>query len=210
MAAGFIAYLAGLSLAKGIRGVVDRIYYGDWYSFRRAVQQLSRELASSVLEQDIIRILTEKIPDILHIEKAILILRSSDKQWSSPPQRNTPAAFEFTEALRALDSLPEVSGGETNAAIVPRGHPLVIWGVEAVLPLVHAERVMGCLLLGRKDSQSPYSARDLELLRTLSSFSGMAILNLELHQTLIRRECRAVAADLAGGIAHEIKMRYIP
>jgi signal transduction histidine kinase len=93
---------------------------------------------------------------------------------------------------------------------VPRNHPLAIWGIAVVLPLVHAERITGCLLLGKKDSQSPYSVRDLQLLNTLSSFSGMAIANLQLHHELVARECRAVAADLAGGIAHEINNALYP
>ena len=208
--AAFIAYLAGLSLAKGIRGVVDRVYYGDWYNFRYAVQHLSRQLAGSILEHDVVSILTERIPELLHIEKAVLLIRSESDQWVPPPQRNAPVAAGFADAVMKLEDFREVSCGEARAVLVPRGHPMAIWGISAILPLVHRDRVTGCLLLGRKDSQSPYSIRDLELLRTLSSFSGMAISNLQLHQQLIARECRAVAADLAGGIAHEINNALYP
>jgi signal transduction histidine kinase len=69
---------------------------------------------------------------------------------------------------------------------------------------------MGCLLLGRKDSHASYSIRDFQLLRTLSPFAGLAIMNLELHYDLVERECRAVAADLAGGISHEINNALYP
>ncbi len=206
----FIAYLAGLSLAKGIRSVVDRVYYGDWYSFRDAVRNLSNRLSGSMLEQDIISILTERLPDLLRIEKAVLLIRSEDDRWAMLPQRHAPVATEFTDTLTSLEDLLVESGDETRAVSVPRNHPLAIWGIAAVLPLVHAERIMGCLLLGRKESQSPYSVRDFQLLNALSSFSGMAIANLELHHELVARECRIAAADLAGGIAHEINNALYP
>jgi signal transduction histidine kinase len=206
----FIAYLAGLSLAKGIRSVVDRVYYGDWYSFRDAVRNLSNRLSGSMLEQDIVSILTERLPDLLRIEKAILLIRGEDDRWALLPQRHAPVATEFTDTLTSLENLLLESGDETRAVSVPRNHPLAIWGVAAILPLVHADRIMGCLLLGRKESQSPYSVRDFQLLNALSSFSGMAIANLELHHELVARECRVVAADLAGGIAHEINNALYP
>ncbi len=208
--AAFIAYLAGLSLAKGIRSAVDRVYYGDWYNFRDAVQNLSHKLSGSMLEQDIVSILTEQFPDLLRIEKAILLIRGDDGTWIPPPQRNVPLVAEFTNALTRLEELIANSGDGTRAVSVPRHHPLAVWGVTAVLPLEHAGRIMGCLLLGRKESQSPYSVRDFQLLDALSSFSGMALANLELHNELIARECRAVAADLAGGIAHEINNALYP
>ncbi|MFZ5434715.1 MAG: ATP-binding protein, partial [Calditrichota bacterium] len=206
----FIAYLSGHSLSRGIRSAVDRLYYGDWYDFRAAVQQLSQQLAGSVAEKDVITILTEKVPDILHIEKAILVIRDKDDLWFLPPQRNTPAAMDFMKALDSLNDLPELSGSQTRPAIGMRGHPLMVWGVAAILPLAHSGRMMGCLLLGRKDSQSPYSNRDFELLSTLSSFAGMAIYNLELQSTIIERESRARAADLAAGVAHEINNALYP
>ncbi|MBU1936726.1 PDZ domain-containing protein, partial [bacterium] len=171
--AAFIAYLAGLSLAKGIRSAVDRVYYGDWYNFRDAVQNLSHKLSGSILEQDIVSILTEQFPDLLRIEKAILLIRGDDGTWIPPPQRNAPMVAEFTNTLTRLEELIVKSGKGMRAVSVPRHHPFAVWGVTAVLPLVHAGRVMGCLLLGRKDPQSPYSVRDFQLLDAVSSFSGM-------------------------------------
>jgi signal transduction histidine kinase len=206
----FIAYLAGLSLTKGIRSVVDRIYYGDWYNFRDAVRNLSHRLSGSMLEQEIVLILTDQLPNLLRIEKAILLIRSDNDTWIPPPHQSVPVVAEFTDVLSSLDELLLKFGTETRAVSVPHDHPLAVWGIAAVLRLVHADRMMGCLLLGKKDSQSPYSVRDFQLLDTLSSFSGMAIANLELHRELVARECRMVAADLAGGIAHEINNALYP
>ncbi len=209
IAAVFITFLAGITLVKGIRSVVDRVYFGDWYNYRDEVQNLSRRLAASIIEREISVILTDELPDLLRIEKAILVVRDNDQHWIQVVQRDAPLVTEFAEAVQDLENLLRLEQKST-AFTVPQAHRLRIWGVEVVLRLIHADHTMGCLLLGRKDSHAPYSIRDFQLLHTLSSFAGLSIANLELHRELVERECRAVAADLAGGISHEINNALYP
>jgi len=206
----FITFLAGLSLVKGIRSVVDRVYFGDWYSYRDEVQDLSQKLAGSILERDISAILSEELPELLHIEKVILLIRDNFGNWMPLVQRDAPLAAEFREAIRDLDTLLVDDTSASAVCSIPQTHPLAIWGIDIILPLIHAKQILGCLLMGRKESHAPYSTRDFQLLRTLSPFAGLAIANLKLHRELVARECRAVAADLAGGISHEINNALYP
>ncbi|MBU1636629.1 hypothetical protein KKC97_03085 [bacterium] len=209
IAAVFVTFLAGFTLVKGIRGVVDRIYFGDWYSFRDELQRISKKLASSIVEREIVVIITEQLPDILKIDKAILVVRETDQAWKPVVQRDLPLASEFEENLRSLNHLVDKEAHDAPIGI-PANDTLLVWGIEVILPLVHANQIMGCLLLGRKETHAPYSIRDFQLLQTISSFAGIAIANLELHRELVERECRAVAADLAGGISHEINNALYP
>jgi signal transduction histidine kinase len=94
--------------------------------------------------------------------------------------------------------------------MLPPEDALASVGYEVIVPLAFADRVAGWLLLGRKSSNAPYSARDLRLLATLSSLAGTALANHELHQAILTQERRAVAADLAGGVAHEINNALSP
>lgn len=159
IAAVFVTFLAGFTLVKGIRGVVDRIYFGDWYSFRDELQRISKKLASSIVEREIVVIITEQLPDILKIDKAILVVRETDQAWKPVVQRDLPLASEFEENLRSLNHLVDKEAHDAPIGI-PANDTLLVWGIEVILPLVHANQIMGCLLLGRKETHAPYSIRD--------------------------------------------------
>jgi signal transduction histidine kinase len=203
LAAGFLALLAATALLGRVRWLVDRLYYGDWFDFQRSLRDLSRRLSGSAFETDMVRILTAELPALLHLEKATLLIHDASGAWVAPPQAAplTPSAWHPGEV-------------EIAAALEPRALPpedrLSSLGYEVIVPLAFADRVAGWLLLGRKASNAPFSARDLRLLATLSSLAGTALANYELHQAILTQECRAVAADLAGGVAHEINNALSP
>ncbi|MCX6601505.1 MAG: GAF domain-containing protein [bacterium] len=203
LAAGFLALLAATALVDRVRWLVDHLYYGDWFDFERSLRNLSRRLSGSAFETDIVRILTAELPALLHLERATLLIHDASRAWVAPPQ----AAPLMPSAWHSGDL-------ETTAALEPRAlgpeDRLSSLGYEVIVPLAFADRVAGWLLLGRKSSNAPYSARDLRLLATLSSLAGTALANYELHQAILTQECRAVAADLAGGVAHEINNALSP
>lgn len=203
LAAGFLALLAATALVDRVRWLVDRLYYGDWFDFERSLRNLSRRLSGSAFETDIVRILTAELPALLHLEKASLLIRDAGGAWISPPQPSPLAQ----SAWRPADLEPAAA---LEARVLRPEDVLSSLGYEVVVPLVFAERVAGWLLLGRKSTNAPYSARDLRLLATLSSLAGTALANYELHQAILTQECRAVAADLAGGVAHEINNALSP
>ena len=203
LAAGFLALLAATAMVDRVRWLVDRLYYGDWFDFERSIRHLSRQLSASAFETDIVRHLTTELPALLRLEKATLLIRDASGAWIAPPQ---PAPLPPSQW----------SPGSAEAAaavepcMLPPENALASVGYEVVVPLAFADRVAGWLLLGRKSSNAPYSARDLRLLATLSSLAGTALANHELHQAILTQERRAVAADLAGGVAHEINNALSP
>ena len=203
LAAGFLALLAATALVDRVRWLVDRLYYGDWFDVERSLRNLSRRLSGSAFETDIVRILTAELPALLHLERATLLIHDASGAWVAPPQ-----------AAPLMPSAWHPGDLETTAALEPRAlgseDRLSTLGYEVIVPLAFADRVAGWLLLGRKATNAPYSARDLRLLATLSSLAGTALANYELHQAILTQECRAVAADLAGGVAHEINNALSP
>jgi signal transduction histidine kinase len=203
LAAGFLALLAATALVDRVRWLVDRLYYGDWFDFERSLRNLSRRLSGSAFETDMVHILTAELPALLHLEKASLLIRDAGGAWISPPQ-----------PFPLMESAWRPGDGDAAAALEPRvlrpEDALSSLGYEVVVPLIFADRIAGWLLLGRKSTNAPYSARDLRLLTTLSSLAGTVLANYELHQAMLTQECRAVAADLAGGVAHEINNALSP
>lgn len=200
--AALLLLLAFVAVANRLRYVVDRLYYGDWFSYGQAVQNLSNKLSGALQERSVVAILTEELPEILKIDKSTLLIRRSGKEWYVPPQ---PAPLEDTG-----DDLLPLTSLEEGVQAVPPEHPLAHTGYPVALPLIHMDGVMGCLLLGAKRSGAPYSGRDRQLLTMLSKVAGMALANMELNVKLLEQERRAVVVDLAGGIAHEINNALSP
>lgn len=194
-----------------IRNIIDRIYYRDWYRYEGAVRDLGNELSVSLTEASIVDILTRRLPELLRIEKAILIVSKNEQTWHYPAQHADLAPEDKAQISRIL---MEFGIGSTNGsfpdALASAGAEIKKCGYHLLLPLYHGGRTIGVLLLGRKTSGAPFSLRDHLLLETISNYAGTALANLTLTQQLLENEKRAVAVDMAGGIAHEINNALAP
>jgi len=83
-------------------------------------------------------------------------------------------------------------------------------GYHLAIPLMFGGEAIGFLLLGRKISGAPYSLRDQMLMGSLSRHAATTLANIALTNRLLDNEKRALAADMAGGIAHEINNALSP
>ncbi len=209
--AGLLLVLAALALADRLKGLLDRFYYGDWFSLQRALQDLSGKLSGTLLERDIVRILTEELPVLLKMDKALLLTVSSEQiQIASEPSpkieelRRTISTESFQQELRRL------YGSGTGMRVLTSDDPMAALGHQLAVPLIHAGELKGWLLLGRKLSRAPYGQRDFQLLETLPTVAGLALSNVELNSRLLAQERRTMVATLAGGIAHEINNALYP
>jgi len=194
-----------------IRHIIDRIYYRDWYRYEGAVQDLGSELSASLTESGIADILTSRLPALLRIERAVLIISKSQQAWHYPPQAATLLPEDKAGISRILIDLGIAPNNRYSAeALASAGTEIRKCGYQLLLPLYHGGRATGMLLLGRKTSGASFSLRDRQLLETISSYAGTALANLALTQQLLENEKRAVAVDMAGGIAHEINNALAP
>ena len=107
--------MASVTLLKGIRTAVDRIYYGDWYDYRKEVQQLSHQLGSTIAEANISQMLTRDLPSIMRIERAILVLHTTNRTWRMAARQEAISADIFNRLVDELNQrLAENSGEESS------------------------------------------------------------------------------------------------
>ena len=192
-----LAVLAAISMVGPVQRWVDRLYYGDWFDARRAVRTISLELASVFQRSQLEVILAGRLPKLLQLEKCQL--------WT-PDHGRSVSAFGSNADVHLLRDIP----GAADLIVFSVHDHTQFSEFQAGLPLIHAGKVNGYLLLGAKSSGAPYSLRDRELLRSLSSVAGIALANIELNERLLDQERRVVVSELAGGIAHEIKNALSP
>jgi len=187
-----VLFLSVSGLIRHVQTIIDRIYYHDWFNYRKALRRLGEDLSEAVNEELIIQILTERLPDILKLHKATLIIKGEEDMWLVPSQ------------------MIPIADDKIGLVIDENISKLSQLGYEIILPLTHSGKMIGVLLLGRKLSEAPFSVRDHQLLNTLSNHAGTALANLALTSKLIDNEKRAIAVDMAGGIAHEINNALAP
>ena len=203
--------LAILGLIAQVRKLIDRVYYHDWYRYERTLQDLGIELSGSITERKVVQILTERLPSILRIDKAVLLFVMDDKHLRSPAQAMSLSQNKIKTVQRTMksefDTFDSPDMRDRLGFATPKTEQL---GFEYVLPLVHMGDLIGILLMGKKLSGAPYSMRDHLLLETLSSYAGTALANLALMNKLLDSEKRSITADMAGGIAHEISNALSP
>lgn len=192
-----LTVLSVITVYKGVGRIVDRVYFGDYFDFRREVQHLTTELSSHYHESGVREVLTQKLPALLHTAPAILLrlgARTDDPADLLPQVQSFLAGASDSEVLVPVPSHDELARSD----------------IAYVLRLRHGAADRGCLLLKRKQVGAPFSARDLELIRSLSPVAGLALANVTLIENTIEQERRSMAAEFAGGIAHEINNALTP
>jgi signal transduction histidine kinase len=192
-----LTVLAIITVYKGVNKIVDRMYFGDYFDFRREVQRLATELSAHYSESSLRTVLTQKLPALLQTPSAILLRLS--------PRASTDEALWLH-----VSALVGAAADDDVLVPVPSHHELALHDAAYVLRLRHGGSEQGYLLLKRKQVGMPFSARDLELIRSLSPVAGIALANLTLIENTIAQERRLMAAEFAGGVAHEINNALSP
>ncbi len=200
-----VLLLAVAGLINRLRWLIDRVYYSDWFSYRQAVQELGYELSNALSEEALVHIITQRLAQIVKIEKAILLIRNPEGRWSYPPQTSPlPPDLNLDSALHGESGWPETHKLNPKTGFTQHQDIANLAGFRIALPLMQSENILGLLLLGRKNSGAPYSSRDYDLFQALSNYAAAALANVALSKKILDQEKRTLAVEMAGGIAHEI------
>jgi len=206
-----ILFYSGRGLIQQVQMMVDRIYYRDWFNYHITLMSLGEELSKSVDENNIVQILTNKLPSILKIEKAVLFIKDNEENWKVPPQTFNCPDKEIYIIMELIKKQPPYNIIQIDYYLpIISFQRLKVLGYQAILPLKHMEQTIGILLIGEKVTEAPFSVKDYQLLNTIAGQAGTALANLNLTKKIMEQEKRALAIDMAGGIAHEINNALTP
>ena len=105
-------------------------------------------------------------------------------------------------------------------SIVRAKHPdvaeeMVRMDAVVIVPSLAEDRMIGFLALGRKKSEKPYFADDLEVFEILANQAALAIENAQFYEELKRTQAdlfqtakMASLGQMAGGMSHQINNRF--
>ena len=170
-------------LRRHLQAFIDRRFYREKVDFRQAFTHFSREVRTIIELPELLRVLLNRVTDLLHIAHCAVFLRSANGTFELAEARNLPqcemAHLPLTQAmLDQLQSIAAVSRPQDKT------FPLL---VPLVAPRVGGERMsqpllVGVLALGPRLSGQRYSHEDQTLLIGLADQAGTAIHVAQLHE----------------------------
>jgi sigma-B regulation protein RsbU (phosphoserine phosphatase) len=181
---------------------IDRKFFREAYDAEVTLSQLAKTAQTISEPAELIRTVSHRISDVLHIDRLTVLLRSNGSftpAYAIGPELLTP--------LRMLDegrsSKPIFNSANDDRTLDPESP-------ELLLPLSGRTQLLGAMALGPKRSEAPYTPSDLRLLESVGVQTG---LGLELSETAASLASAAVErAHIAREIeiAREVQERLFP
>ncbi len=171
---------------RAIQHGVNRLLFRQWLSARALLQDVSRELSTTLETEALTRILVTELPRRLRVTQAALFLQQSDGNlkavddssgWSIPPDH--PLLQSLVEVRSPL-----ILSQARNLSPVLSALRDENW--EIVLPLRSGEALVGLYLLGLHLSGEFYGWNEVETLALLGDRIALTLENSRLYEEIER------------------------
>jgi PAS domain S-box-containing protein len=191
---GAVAIILGATLfgplKKLFQTLLDRAFYRRSYEYRKTLLFISRELSRERNLQNLAHSLLEAIANALSLKNVALLLADENDRLAFEvlaakggepllPTRLTveePLVYELHEKDR-LTNISRSDPKDLQAALDRFSN----YGLFHFLPLRVEDKVVGCLVMGKKQDGSFFSSEDWELMTTISGPAALALENAYLY-----------------------------
>jgi signal transduction histidine kinase len=201
-------------LRRTIGRWVDRTFFKTSHGYRQALESLGPRLASGSSQSEIIGIVDRFLGGMLRPKAHAVVLRDGETTESD----GTLDGAMIGAAL-AAGSIPSGTLAQTNTTSLPEiessAFPRVLAeaGVVLIEPLQAGERVVGSVLLGRRETGRRYVEPDVDLVRAVAAEAARAIERIRLvelaaEEALARRrsdELNRMKSDFLSRVAHDLR-----
>jgi PAS domain S-box-containing protein len=191
---GVVAIVLGATLFTPLKrlfqGLLDRAIYKRSYEYRKTLLSITRDLTRERNLEKLAGSLLEAIANALSLKSlALLLADESDRRafrvlqarGDGPALPDRIALDDWLAgAIQHRDTLAYVSASESEPARAA-WERLAGLGFFHVLPLKVEDKVIGCLVMGKKQDGSYFSREDWELLTTISGSAALALENADLY-----------------------------
>jgi signal transduction histidine kinase len=168
-----------------------------------ALRRLTERVLEAVGEDDLVRLLTDDLPEALDVAGATLLL------WNRKLDAFETVTGDETRGEPARPEEPEAGFLLSDGALIPTGH-----GGDAVLvPLLARSGLAGMLVLGPPRSKRrrrlvrrrPLRRRDARLLSALAARAALVLENHLYLRELVATERVAALGTMASMLAHDFR-----
>ncbi|MDM7922109.1 MAG: ATP-binding protein [Pyrinomonadaceae bacterium] len=174
----------------------NRFFYGERYDLRQGLLDFGRTLSATTAMEPLLEALTERLVQVMDVEKVAVFIE--DK--SSPLRFRQAKAIGLSEEFHIPPDFKQLLRQRSGDTGVVRADQLGIAEAEAesngngngrlpmrqelhyFVPCVVRSKMVAVIGLGRAKDGSLLSSEDLEILRTVSGYIGVAIENSRLYE----------------------------
>jgi sigma-B regulation protein RsbU (phosphoserine phosphatase) len=210
-----------LRIARPLSLWIDRRFFREAYSVDQVLVELSEQARTFTETEPLLRTITERISQTLHVERIAFLLRQGklfQLQYAQGiPNTIDVSLAENSSTMRALavDRSPKRVFREHPdpwLALAAPGEVSVLDELEAelLLPLPGRSNLIGVMALGPKLSEEPYSRSDRRLLSSVALQTGLAIENSALVHHLAEESAQRQRIDREIEIARQVQERLLP
>ena len=210
-----------LRVARPLSQWIDRRFFREAYSVEQILIELSEQARGFTENDPLLRTITERIAQTLHVEQVAFLLRRGklfQLQYAfGLPLSNRISLAENSSTMRslAIDRDPKrvfrehpdpwlALAAPAEVAVLDELH------AELLLPLPGRANLIGVMALGPKLSEEPYSRSDRQLLSSVALQTGLAIESNNLVHNLAEESARRQRISREIEIAREVQERLLP
>jgi class 3 adenylate cyclase len=194
-----LGVLFGLNpLRARIQRGLDRLFFRTKYDFRQTIETLSQDLTALLDPDEIARRIVTTVTTALNVSNTALYLADASNVYhAAAVQGDTADRLAGVQPSRDHDIVELIARQRRGLSRYDlEAHPLLAQkvpeaareferlGISLALPLLFKDDLIGMLALGEKRSGALFTEEDLELLRTLTSQSAIALANARSYRSL--------------------------
>ncbi len=202
LAAGF-AFLAAMlfnPIRNRFQKWIDQLFYRETYDYRQMLLSFSSKISNVLDLGELAQSILEPIVKAMHVKRAALLFPEIEggdfntrfvqqatkeepfaklKFSNDSPIANWLASEGKAFRRELIDIIPQFKGLWAVERIA-----LNALGVELLCPIRSKSKLIGILALGKKESDSPYSNEEADLLMTMANEAAIAVENARMLDSL--------------------------
>jgi signal transduction histidine kinase len=229
--AAFVITILFNPLRNKIQILIDRMFYKKSFDYYETVRQVSSNLASMFDTEKIYKFICDVIYDAMGLQNIYLLVglpggafdivhhtsSKKDRHVIGRPGSEKPEEmkmnkfsgilkfFRVSDSILIKDELTNYEGSLGQEAIDRIKKELEIFHGEGVVPVFIDKKLSLLLILGQKQSGDMFTNEDMDLLKTISNQTAVALKNVRLYQEKVNSEKLASLGMMSGTFAHEIR-----
>ncbi|MDX1776462.1 MAG: GAF domain-containing protein, partial [Desulfobulbales bacterium] len=204
-----------------IQGVIDRVFYRQAYDYRKTIKSISEAMIRILDPEQIYHTLVGSVVQEMSLENGLLLLPDPEqKSFRVQVVEGDGAADLMDKRLAENDDLAEILGQRNDALLQHQValHPDYEGRREELqnsfnaissvlmLPLKYQDEMRGIMSLGPKKSGKMFLQEDLDLIKTITNQSVIALENAKLFEENLEKT--RMEEELK--IAHDIQVSMLP
>jgi two-component system NtrC family sensor kinase len=190
-------------LKKYLQERADRFFYGERYDLRQGLLDFGRTLSATTSTDPLLDALTERLQEVLDVQKLAVFVEDPsdparyriaksvglDVQYRVPHdfrqmirQKSADKGIVRADEFDLLEAEPIITNGNGNGNGNGAGRILVRQELHYFVPCVVGSKMVAVIGLGRAKDGSLLSSEDLDILKTISGYVGVAVENSRLYE----------------------------